>query len=97
MKYRKKPVVIDAFRWYVGAPEEKYPNWFLEAAARGDWWYKSYVGGYFVGLLQIDTLEGVMTAESGDYVIKGVHGELYSCKPDVFKETYERVGDTDEI
>lgn len=41
--------------------------------------------------LLIDSLEGIMYAETGDYIIKGVNGELYPCKPDVFAKTYERV------
>lgn len=50
----------------------------------------------FVGsknALDITTLEGNMTAREGDYIIQGVHGELYPCKPDIFEETYERVDD----
>jgi hypothetical protein len=41
--------------------------------------------------LEIATLEGVMTAEVGDYIIRGVQGEFYPCKPDIFEQTYERV------
>ena len=41
--------------------------------------------------LDIHTLEGIMHASVGDYIITGVHGELYPCKPDIFKETYELV------
>lgn len=41
--------------------------------------------------LDIDTLEGVMHASVGDYIITGVHGEQYPCKPDIFEETYEKV------
>ncbi|WP_159259111.1 hypothetical protein [Lactiplantibacillus pentosus] len=40
-------------------------------------------------ILKIETLEGTMTADIGDYIIKGVHGELYPCKPDIFKQTYD--------
>ena len=43
-------------------------------------------------VLKIPTLEGVMTAQVGDYIIKGVNGEFYPCKPDIFKETYEPSG-----
>lgn len=43
--------------------------------------------------LDIHTLEGVMHASVGDYIITGVHGEQYPCKPDIFEETYERVGE----
>ena len=41
--------------------------------------------------IDIDTLEGVMHASVGDYIITGVHGEQYPCKPDIFEETYEKV------
>jgi len=41
--------------------------------------------------MQIDTLEGVMTANKGDYIIQGVQGEIYPCKPDIFEMTYEIV------
>ncbi|MCM3704056.1 hypothetical protein M3216_32435, partial [Paenibacillus macerans] len=41
--------------------------------------------------MQIKTLEGVMQANSGDYIIKGVQGEIYPCKPDIFEATYEKV------
>lgn len=44
----------------------------------------------------IHTLEGTMTADIGDYIITGVHGEQYPCKPDIFEETYEIVGERDE-
>jgi hypothetical protein len=58
-KYRKKPVVIDAFQTETE--------------------------------LQIETLEGTMTASPGDFIIKGVKGEIYPCKPDIFWLTYEEV------
>lgn len=44
---------------------------------------------------QIHTLEGTMTADVGDYIIRGIHGELYPCKPDIFKATYDPVLDED--
>jgi hypothetical protein len=75
MKYRKKPVVIEALQW-TGNHEEM--ETFI--GAHGD-----------VGLdyVWIETLEGVMIAKIGDYVIKGVKGEFYPCKPDIFEATYE--------
>lgn len=45
----------------------------------------------YVGMLGISTLEGIMTAKKGDFIIKGVKGEFYPCKPDIFEETYEAV------
>lgn len=76
-RYRKKPVEISAY--YVSAVNiNQAANW---------------CGGRVVNntKIEIDTLEGVMTAQTGDYIIKGVQGEFYPCKPDIFKATYEPV------
>ena len=85
MKYRKKPVVIEAvqFNGYDVAPEfvSKEIALFLEEA----------VISYENGCLFINTLEGTMRAEKGDWIIKGVKGEFYPCKPDIFEATYEKV------
>lgn len=80
MKYRKKPVVIDAFRFGF----HDHPEW-LRIAERNN---RLMV---FAGEVKISTLEGVMTAEVGDWIIKGVAGEIYPCKSDIFAETYEAV------
>ena len=76
MKFRKKPVVIDAIQWKGNNLEEinKFVSWNpadLELA--------------------IHTLEGIMTASCGDWIIRGVKGEFYPCKPDIFAATYEAV------
>ena len=83
MKYRKKPVVIDAVQWTGQNSEE------LSEFMNRDFEQKSY---YAV----IKTLEGNMLASKGDFIIKGVQGEFYPCKPDIFEQTYELVGDTDD-
>ena len=85
MKYKKKPVVIEAWR---NAPdnEEESPMWLREAVVSG---HVSVDSEAFS--LQIKTLEGVMTADRGDFVIQGVKGEIYPCKPDIFEATYELV------
>ena len=88
MKYRKKPVVIEA-RQFV--EENGNPD---DIAA----WCGGRVDnnlGHPSGkvALVIPTLEGEMTAQYGDYIIKGVQGEFYPCKPDIFAETYEPVVD----
>jgi len=80
MKYRKKPVVIEAIQWN-GNQEEIYD--FLRGVEFRD------------GELYIQTLEGQMHASKGDYIIKGVQGEFYPCKPDIFELTYEKVEDND--
>lgn len=82
-KYVKKPVVIEA--WQFGSREVK-PDWLYDAQDRGLVRYN--MNG---DRIYIDTLEGSMMARKGDYIIRGIHGELYPCKPDIFKETYELV------
>lgn len=92
MKYRKKPVVIDAweFRGHaIGAPEWIRPEWFFEEiipAHPGDPAHMRRRGS---PLLNIPTLEGTMRANIGDWIIRGVKGEVYPCKPDIFAATYE--------
>ncbi len=89
MKYRKKPVVIEArlltpdnvlelARWS-GAIVYRMPN------KNNPWGYRGPIG------LNISTLEGRMFAGFGDYIIKGIKGEFYPCKPDIFEATYEPV------
>lgn len=84
MKYRKKPVVIEAILNDEGLSWSKPPEWFLPALDGGELW--SVDGKVF-----IKTLEGTMTADQGDWIIRGVKGELYPCKPDIFEATYEAV------
>lgn len=85
MEYRKKPVVIDAFQWK-GNFEGDFPDWFNEAHDKGI--VKFHLGHQY---LYIDTLEGTMTAYAGDFIIRGIKGELYPCKPEIFERTYEKV------
>ena len=76
-KYRKKPIVIDVWHFERGVD---IPVWVAQAAHDlGD------------GNLSIQTLEGLMVAKPGDWIIKGVAGEVYPCKPDIFEATYEPV------
>ena len=77
-KYRKKPVVIDAVQW----TGDNYPT------------IKEFVGysvSFEKGTVAIHTIEGKMQASHLDYIIKGVQGEFYPCKPDIFERTYEKV------
>lgn len=83
-KYKKRPVVIDAFRCGVDTDE---PDWFHDAIASGEASFSTHGDVY----IYIFTLEGTMTANVGDWVIKGIQGELYPCKPDIFMATYEAV------
>jgi len=93
MKYRKLPVEIDAFKWTGTPDQEEDPEWCIEKIHDGTVTFPNC--GTKDCTLQIKTLEGVMTASQGDYIIKGVNGELYPCKPDIFEKTYEKV--TEEI
>lgn len=77
-KYRNKPVVIEAVQWTGDNEREIYDFGVSYSVARS-------------GRLVIDTLEGEMLASVGDYIIKGVQGEFYPCKPDIFEATYEAV------
>lgn len=91
-KYRKKPVVIEAFQ-YTGEEcfrNENVPKWILESFNTGIL-YWTLVPQQIFSILYIETLEGKMQVSVGDYIIKGVRGELYACKPDIFIDTYEEV------
>ena len=80
-KYRKKPVIIEAVQ-FDGTDESV--DWLLPQLISGEI-------GRATNKLYIKTLEGTMTANIGDYIIKGVNGEFYPCKPDIFEATYEKV------
>lgn len=86
MKYIKKPIVIDAIQF--DGSIKSYDE--IEKV------YGKVVSGQCSGginslVIEIKTLEGLMTARAGDYIIKGVAGEIYPCKPDIFEKTYEEV------
>ena len=94
MLYRKKPVVIEAFK-YDGDLMDKdgnyyVPQWAEEAYKTGTLFYGCEEGEHE---LFINTLEGVNHVSVGDYIIRGVAGELYPCKPYIFEQTYEEVGE----
>lgn len=87
MKFRKKPVVIDAYQFQNRVGEDDRPKWLL-AAIRMKVIEFMPENNHPPHLL-IHTLEGVMKADIGDWIIKGVKGELYPIKPDIFSATYE--------
>ena len=95
MKYRKKPVVIEAFQYdgdLMGSDGKFYvPDWAVKAHEEGTLYFDSVDPEAPPCDLFIRTLEGVHHASVGDYVIQGVNGELYPCKPDIFRKTYEVV------
>lgn len=88
--YRKKPVLIEAFKWTGGPDQTEDPEWIVQAIKEGKVFIERNV--YHESCyLYIKTLEGEMKASPGDYIIKGIQGELYPCKPDIFEATYEQV------
>ena len=84
MKFRKKPIEVEAeqFNLYSSSTTP-----FLRQAICG----KSHDG--IRGANHIHTLEGVMEAQHNDWIIRGVNGEFYPCKPDIFEKTYEPISD----
>ena len=93
MKYRKKPVVVDAIKWTGDNFDE------IETFTDKKGFMDKVVGGSEDGegypqvyeKLVIPTLEGFHSANVGDWIIKGIKGEFYPCKPDIFEATYENV------
>ena len=93
-KYRKRPVEIEAVQFtgdnkceiakFMGIPITGL-HMSVDAVLRADGDYRANTH------IHIHTLEGTMTANCGDFIIKGVKGEFYPCKPDIFNETYEEV------
>jgi hypothetical protein len=85
-KYRKKPVVIEAIQFNDDVKVIQCLSKFIDN--------QDLVIDYSNKdnpKIKIDTLEGIMEASVGDYIIKGVNGEFYPCKPDIFEKTYEKV------
>lgn len=98
-KYRKKPVIIEAIQWtgknidvikkFVGV-SAKFHYYVATENMYAVYETPPSVKDYTVSLT-INTLEGDMQANVGDYIIKGVNGEFYPCKPDIFEKTYDKV------
>ena len=90
-KYRKLPVVIEAFvlTYEMAKGKGKVPDWFAKASLKKE--LEVFVTDKIHGsqFTLIKTLEGVMTANANDYIVQGVNGEIYPCKPDIFNKTYE--------
>ena len=116
MKYRKRPVVIEAFQYdgdMINSSGKPYvPEWAISAVNNNTMYYDgselfihtlegdhhvtelfihTLEGDHHVTELFIHTLEGDHHVTVGDYVIQGINGELYPCKPDIFEKTYEAV------
>ncbi len=92
MKYKKKPVVIEAdqltYEKAIGREPTVIAQWMEDNPGIIEVFYTKKIRGSEYAL--IHTLEGVMRANSGDYIIKGIYGEFYPCKSDIFKKTYEQ-------
>ena len=84
-RYRKRPIVIEAWQWD-GRATKAVKGW-LGDECRVD----AIRDGNRIAWLCVETLEGAMKAEPGDWIIRGIKGELYPCKPDIFEQTYEAV------
>ena len=95
MRYKKKPVEIEAVVWVGNNLKEVYEFMGNEVDYEGDWRiqdrFHDLEKNCELNGLEIETLEGTMKANKGDYIIKGVQGEFYPCKPDIFHKTYEKV------
>ncbi len=83
MKFRKKPIEIEAFLWE-GTAESH--DWLRK-------WTEARVNLVTEGRLQVLTLEGAIYASVGDWIVKGIQGEFYPCKPDIFEDTYELISE----
>lgn len=91
-KYRKKPVEIEAIQWN-GANESEIEAFVGDVAkftVTSDAAWKVNMAKP-ITKLEIETLEGIMTAQIGDFIIRGVEGEFYPCKPDIFERTYDKI------
>ena len=88
-QYRKKPVVIEAFKYGI----DNRPDWFNDKVTTNE--IVTYVGYDLRSpeefYCEIKTLEGIMRGDYEDYIIQGIKGEIYPCKPDIFEATYEIV------
>ncbi len=95
LQFRKKPIVIEAFQMTEARrlDNSDWPNWLNQAWNKNEGQegalFRQNMGAQLPDLLCIQTLEGVHLVQWGDWIIRGVKGELYPCKPDIFEATYE--------
>lgn len=91
MLFRRKPIIVEAHQFVDGCwAADHVPSWYTEAFIANQIMHHGEYGKLPTHAT-IKTLEGEMRAERGDWIIRGVKGELYPCKPDIFKEIYEAV------
>lgn len=91
MQYQKKLVIIEAFQYGI----DEMPQWFIDAVQDGTVTIHTDPSGD--NSAEIDTLEGTMTANNQDYIIKGIANEIYPCKADIFKLIYDPVNTMEEV
>ena len=95
-RFTKRPVTIEAIQWD-GTKESASHildwmfSWAIDRGASANYMDSQRTGGE--PLIAIETLEGTMLASSGDWIIRGVQGEFYPCRDDIFRQTYEAVED----
>ena len=104
LRWRKKPVVIEAWRFDPTSPPTEVPSWvplsWFAIENVPEYYPRQFDGKIEVRyrkgspIINVPTLEGTMTARIGDWIIRGVKGEVYPCKPDIFEATYEPAGDS---
>jgi hypothetical protein len=94
--YRKKPIVIEAFQMTEQARQDidSWPAWLMEAWCKdhselGALYPEDFPDSDGRDRLRIMTLEGNQLVSFDDWIIRGIHGEIYPCKPDIFEKTYE--------
>ena len=90
MKYRKKPIEVEAFRLGI----DDIPDWFMDKVTTNDIVLHGKSSGfehYNDTNADIKILEGIIHANFGDFIIRGVKGEIYPCKPAIFEKIYEEV------
>jgi hypothetical protein len=100
MRYRKKPVVIEAFQMTRErrTDNSEWPNWLHDAWNQDKGTpgaLSNVIEGSGDGALKISTLEGEMKIDWDDFIIQGVKGELYPCKPEIFDATYDCVDESE--
>ncbi len=89
MKFRKKPIIVEAVLWTGDVDNVEAPEWFKNNMKNGT------IRNCDKALI-VNTLEGGMFCAVGDYIIQGVKAEVYPCKGDIFKLTYEKVEESEE-
>lgn len=95
-KYKRKPNIVEAFKWTGDVEQTEDPEWLVEKMNSGEVIVCSETTSFYddskgitVIWLEIETLEGTMRADQGDYIVKGIKGEVYPCKPDIFEANHE--------